>query len=129
MSDQSNYVSNTIDVNVKNASLPVDVTINDGKISVGLAKINYTTTNVTTAAYVELVAATSDAINEIVINDTSGQVLIFAVGPSSGEVNKFYIPSGGIGGISLAIPAGSRIALKADSGTANSGFGYFTFLK
>ena len=89
---------------------------------------NYSTTNVTTSAYVQLVASTSSAINQLQIFDSSGQALYLATGAAGSEVNQLVIFPGGNGTIALAIPASTRIAIKAISGTASSGSLYINGL-
>lgn len=82
----------------------------------------YTSTNVTTSAYVQLVASTTAATNMIEIFDSSGQSLILGVGPSGTEVVQLYTLPGGNGQVPLSIPAGSRVAVKALTGNATSGY-------
>ena len=81
----------------------------------------YSTTNITTTAYVQLVASTTLATNYVDIFDSSGQAMILAVGAPGSEVIQAYIPPGG-DEFSLAIPAGSRIAYKALTGNATTGY-------
>lgn len=88
----------------------------------------YSTTNVTTSAYVQLVASTSMDINRLHIFDSSGQDLVLAVGPAASEVDQIQIFPGGIDA-DLFIPAGSRISVKAVSATANAGILAITGLK
>ena len=82
----------------------------------------YVSTNITTGAYVQLVASTTTATNSIEIYDTSGQILYLATGGVGSEVNLLIIPQGGNGLIPVAIPAGTRISAKAITATANSGY-------
>lgn len=86
-----------------------------------LVRLDYSMTNVTTLAYVQLVASTADIINQLYIFDSSGQTLFLAVGAAASEVDQIYIVPGGNGIMNLYIPLGSRISVKAVSGTANSG--------
>jgi hypothetical protein len=88
---------------------------------VDLLRNDYTGTNVTTAAYVQLIASTSSDINVLDIFDSSGETLVFAVGAAASEVNQFYIAPGGNGKIELYIPSGSRLSVKAVSATASTG--------
>jgi hypothetical protein len=81
----------------------------------------YSSTNITTSAYVQLVASTTSTTNYIDIFDSSGQAMILGVGGSGSEVIQAYIPPGG-DQIQLAIPSGSRVAYKALTATANSGY-------
>lgn len=107
-----------------NGELQVDVlsvTPSTGRSKVNLIRNDYTSTSVTTGAYVQLVASTSAAINLLDIFDSSGETLVFAVGAAAAEVDQFYISPGGNGRIELAIPAASRLSVKAISATASVG--------
>lgn len=93
----------------------------------GMAKINqayndYSSVNVTTVAYVQLIASTSAAAKVIEIFDSSGQAMILAVGAAASEVDQFYIFPGGQGAVQLAIPASSRVSIKAKTANATSGY-------
>lgn len=81
----------------------------------------YTTTAVTTTTYLQLIASTTSATNYIDIFDSSGQTMILAIGASGSEVIQFYVPPGGAV-IPLAIPAATRVAIKALTATANVGY-------
>jgi hypothetical protein len=81
----------------------------------------YGTTPVTTGAYVQLIASTTSATNYIDIFDSSGQAMILATGAAGSEVIQAYIPPGG-DAFSFAIPAGTRVAYKALTANAASGF-------
>lgn len=93
-----------------------------------IARNVYSSTNVTTGAYVELVASTSMDINRLHIFDSSGQDLVLAVGAAASEVDQIQIFPGGIDA-DLFIPSGSRISVKAVSATANAGILAITGLK
>jgi len=82
---------------------------------------DYTSVNVTTAAYVQLVASTTAATKEIEIFDSSGQLLVLATGAAASEVDQIYIMPGGNGRVKLAIPASTRVSVKAVSATASVG--------
>lgn len=81
----------------------------------------YSTTTITTGAYVQIAAITSGLIKEIEIFDSSGQTMKLAVGSAGLEIDQCYIFPGGNGRIPLTIPAGSRISLMAVSANATSG--------
>jgi hypothetical protein len=83
----------------------------------------YGTTNITTSAYTQLVASTAASVSLVDIFDSSGQAMILAVGPSGQEVIQAYIAPGGEQ-LPVSIPAGARIAYKAL--TANATTGYLT---
>jgi hypothetical protein len=88
---------------------------------VNLIRNDYSVTNVTTAAYVQLVASTAAAISYLDIFDSSGETMVFAVGAAAAEVDQFYIYPGGNGKIELTIPIASRLSVKAVSATASVG--------
>lgn len=84
---------------------------------------NYGSTNITTAAYVQLVSSTSVQTTSVdVEQDTSGQTMILAVGPAGQERDVAYIQAGGGTQLPLLIPQGTRISYKALSGNATTGY-------
>lgn len=97
-------------------------TTTGGKSKVNQIYNDYTSTNVTTSAYVQLLATTSATTNLVEVFDSSGQTMILGVGAAGSEVVQFYIIPGGNGKVPLAIPSGSRIAIKALTATASVGY-------
>lgn len=90
--------------------------------SVTVHRHDYSSTAVTTAAYVQLIASTAAQIREFEAFDSSGQTMILAKGASGSEIPIAYIPPGGLAGVAnLLIPAGTRLAIKALSGNATTG--------
>lgn len=86
------------------------------------ARLVYTSTNVTTGAWVQLLASVgATAIREVEIFDSSGETLELGIGTAGSEVAKAYIFPGGNGRISLQIAASARVAIRAVSATANAG--------
>jgi hypothetical protein len=104
-------------------AIPVSVTITPEVLTtVDNIFFPYTVTPVTTAAYVTILAATSGAVVSLLVQDTSGSMLKFAIGAAGLEVDQFYVQAGGFSfQLSFTIPAGSRLSLKALDATANSG--------
>lgn len=111
-------------------SIPVVIASDQGSIPTKAAgKVSlvppvrnvYASTNVTTAAYVQLIASTGAAVSEIEIFDSSGQTLALAFGAAASEVQQINIFPGGNGRIPLAIPAATRVSVIALSATANVG--------
>lgn len=100
---------------------PVPTSSKQAISPVGFVRNDYTVTNVSTGAYVQLIASTSSLINELEIFDSSGQTLVLAIGAVASEVDYFYIFPGGNGRIPAAIPSGSRVSIKAVSALANAG--------
>jgi hypothetical protein len=101
---------------------PVDLSV-VAKSSANAPIFNdYSSTSVTSAAYVQLVAATSQNATEIEIFDSSGYPLYLAFGAAASEVNKVIIVPGGNGRIPLAVPAGTRLSVKSVNTSNTSGF-------
>jgi hypothetical protein len=88
----------------------------------GVAVNNNASTNITTAAYVQLIASTSATSRAIEISDTGGRWYYLAIGPAASEVDILVIPPGGLGPIGIQIAVGTRLSIKAIDGTANSGY-------
>lgn len=82
---------------------------------------DYTSTAVTTSAYVQLIASTSNIYEELEIFDSSGQTLKLAFGGSGSEVDQFLIFPGGNGRILHHCPVGTRISIEAVSANATVG--------
>jgi len=81
----------------------------------------YSSSPVTTASYVQLVASLSNEVQWIDIFDSSGQGMILATGAAGAENIVAYIPPGGIS-LNLAIAQSTRVAIKALTGNATSGY-------
>lgn len=92
-----------------------------GKSVVARARNVYSSTNVTTATYVQLVASLAAAVNEVEIFDSSGQTLVLATGGAGSETDQAFVFPGGNGRIPLTIASGTRVSIKAVSATANDG--------
>lgn len=84
-------------------------------------RLAYPSTNVTTGAWVQLIASLPGTVNQIGIFDSSGQTMALGIGGSGSEVQKMIIFPGGNGTQSILIPSGSRISIISLSGTANAG--------
>lgn len=92
-----------------------------GVSPVGMASLDFSSTNVTSAAYVQLLAS-SPATQKVQIFMSSGEPLYLAFGAAASEANKAFIIPGGNGLIDFTIPAGTRLSLKAvNVVTVNSG--------
>ena len=101
-------------------------TVPGSRVKVDIARHDYSATAVTNAAYQEIIAATSAETTQIFIFDSSGETMVMAVGPASGEADQIYVfPGGFSGNVDLNIPAASRISIKAVS-AANVNVGEFT---
>ena len=82
---------------------------------------DYTSTAVTTGAYVQLISSTSNAYEEFEIFDSSGQTLKIAFGASGLEVDQFLVFPGGNGRVLWHVPASTRISIEAVSANASIG--------
>ena len=92
-----------------------------GRSAVDYARLDYSSTNVTTGAFVELKAAVAQDAEFIEIFDSSGQTLELAFGGSGSEVVQFRIFPGGNGQIPLTVAQSTRISLRAVSANATAG--------
>lgn len=118
----------TVDTNtgVTGASTPRVVTASHAITSDILASNNYASTNVTTAAYVQLIASTATALNVICLSNSSSSIIKLATGAASSEVDRVYIPGGGAACYAVNIASGTRISLEALDATASTGWFLFT---
>lgn len=82
---------------------------------------DYASTNVTTAAYTQLVASVSQNTHKIQIFDSSGETMILALGAAGAETDLMYIFPGGIEH-NVYIPVGQRLSIKAKTANATSGY-------
>ena len=84
-------------------------------------------TNVTTLAYTQLVAATTLVATKMQIFDSSGQTLYLGFGAAGAEVDQLMIVPGGLD-IEYTVPASTRISIKAISADATAGEIVINFL-
>jgi hypothetical protein len=104
------------------ASSSISVTANLGAPDpFTLIRNDYSSVNVTTSAYTQLVSSTGSSVSRMDIFDSSGQTLVLATGAAASEVDKFYIFPGGNGQVPISIPSGTRISIKAISANATVG--------
>ena len=81
---------------------------------------DYGTTNVTAAAWVQLIAALPADANVVEIFDSSGEIMELGVGAAAAESRVAVIQPGGNGQIQLAFAAWDRISIRAVSATAST---------
>lgn len=86
------------------------------------AFLNYATTNVTVAAWVELIAATSGILKTWDIFSGTGETLELGVGALGAETRFAFIPPGGGAPITHQLAAGVRVSIRAATATADAGF-------
>lgn len=93
------------------------------------AKLDFSASSVTNAAWVQLIASTANDSKLAQIFMSSGEPLEFAFGAPASEVAKGYIFPGGNGTQGLVIPAGTRVSVKAvNAVTINTGLLLVNFL-
>ena len=92
-----------------------------GKTVIDFLRNDYTGTNVTTGAFVELKAAIAQDCTAIEIFDSSGQTLELATGSGGSEVVFMRVFPGGNALIPVALAAATRIAVRAVSADATVG--------
>ena len=97
------------------------------------ATIDFSSTSLTDAAYVELVADSgSETIRRIEEFYPAGSLCYLAIGAAASETDQYIIPAGGDStvGLDVEIPPNSRISLKLVSGqtSVTSGVAAFNFL-
>lgn len=86
------------------------------------ARLAYSSTSVTTGAWVQLIASTAAEINSLMLFDSSGQTLELGTGAAASEARVLIIPPGGFDGpVPLRIASGTRVAIRAISATASVG--------
>lgn len=92
-----------------------------GKSGIQQSRIDYSSTNVTTGTWVTLTTSMNTDASEMEIFDSSGQTLRIGFGSPGSEVTKFYVIPGGNGRIPVRVQYGTRVAIRAISGTATGG--------
>lgn len=83
---------------------------------------DYVATPVTTLAWQELDPGIGNDVAKMEIFDSSGELLELGLGAAGAEARHIFIMPGGNGPTIVNIPTGTRIAIRAVSDTANSGF-------
>ena len=90
--------------------------------------LSYSSTNVTTSAYVTLVSSSPITVSKIQVCDTSGKILKLAQGAASSEVDFCTIQVSGCVVVPVFIPAGTRISIRAIDASATSGYNTLSFV-
>lgn len=80
---------------------------------IDFVRIDFSSSNISTSSYTELISSTSAITRKISIFLGTGTPMYLAVGASSSEVDKFIISPGMDRTIEVNIPAGSRLSLKS----------------
>lgn len=88
----------------------------------------YASTNVTTGAYVTLVASSPISVSKLQICDTSTKLLKIALGASGSEMDICTVQVSGCVVVPYYIPAGSRLSIEAVDATASAGYNTLSFV-
>lgn len=89
---------------------------------------DYSVSNISDAAWSEIVASTGARIRKMHIFDSSGAQVKLAMGAAGAESEVFRIEPGGPGGVELVIPVNTRLSVRAASGTISTGDLVINFL-
>lgn len=84
--------------------------------------LSYSSTNVTTGAYVTQWASTPTSASHIQICDTSGHVLKIAVGAAGSEFDIATVQVSGCVVVPIYVAPGTRLSLKAIDANATTGY-------
>lgn len=91
--------------------------------------LSYSSTNVTTSAYVTLTASLPVSVGALLITDTSTSLMKLAIGAAGEEVDLCaFQGNGNAVYVTGYIPKGVRLSLKAISATASAGYNAISFL-
>ena len=104
----------SIDTTTPSNSNPLP-TSNVGFAYLGSARLDYSVTNVTTGAWVQLTASVgAAAVFGITLFDGGGYAMELGIGAAAAETRALLIPPGGFNGvIPLRIAAGTRLSIRA----------------
>lgn len=84
--------------------------------------LSYSSTNVTTSAWVQLNASLPAVTRCLSVFDSSGQTMVLGLGQSGHEVaQSWWIFPGGMANLPVTWPLNARLSIEAISGTASSG--------
>ena len=101
---------------------PATSTFFAGRTRAFFGRLDASTSNITNAAYTQIVASTAAGTANLWISNSTGQPLVLATGAAGSETDQIYIPNGGWSyPVNLAISASVRISLKSLNTTASTG--------
>jgi hypothetical protein len=102
-----------------------NILVSQGAASPGRAYVtsvinDYGSTNITTGAWVELVAALPSAVNHIIVFDSSGNIMELGVGAAAAESRVSVITPGGLPPLDLSFASGARVSARAVSANSST---------
>ena len=87
----------------------------------------YSSANVTTAAFAELVASVPFNSSQIQVYDSSSKIIQIAIGEAGQEVVVFTLPVSGWALIPYYFTEGQRVSAKALDANATTGYNVLSF--
>lgn len=114
-------MANSAPVVISSDQSAIPVSSASGRSVITTVRNDYSSVNVTTGAWVQLVASLGATVNAFEIFDSSGQTLELGTGAAASEVRLILVYPGGNGQVPVTIPSGTRLSIRAVSATANSG--------
>jgi hypothetical protein len=90
--------------------------------------LSYAGTNVTTSAYVQLVASSPVSVSRLQVCDTSTKLLKIATGAAGFETDRFTVQISGCVSIPYYFPPATRFSIKAIDASATTGYNTLSFL-
>jgi hypothetical protein len=100
-----------------------------GGYGVQPVRLNTASTNITSSAYVQLLASTPTFSSWIDVYNGTSQELILATGSSGSPVQFLDIPAGVSKSMNLYLPAGTRLSVTSAASTASSGAVILNFIQ
>lgn len=100
-------------------------------MAVDTSRVNvhsYASVNVTTGAYVEIVASTPSSFGRLEILDTSTKILKIAIGEAGSEIDICTAPVSGSLIVPYFIPQGSRLSIIAVDASATTGYNILSLI-
>lgn len=98
--------------------------VNTDQVSV----LAYASTNVTTSAYVTLIASAAISCGRLQILDSSTKILKIAIGSAGNEIDICSTAVSGTVVIPYFIEKGTRISIKAVDASATTGFNVLSLI-
>lgn len=90
--------------------------------------LSYSSTNVSTSAYVELIASLPSSFSKLQILDTSTKILKIATGAAGSEVDICTVAVSGCVVLPYYLTAGTRLSIKAIDANATTGYNVLSLL-
>ncbi len=114
--------ASTVDYDTGLSNIQTIRVTTSGRAYADSTRLDFSSTNVTTGAWVQLIASTAAASSQLNIFCGTGECLELGTGAAASETRVLLIPPGGFDAlIPLTIAASTRVSVRAVSATANTG--------